>query len=61
MWEINEKVSGKFYLTFFVLVSMLAWEVFIEKTILQISNILYLLILLTLTSSTHQRILFGQR
>lgn len=45
MWEINEKVSGKFYLTFFVLVSMLAWEVFIEKTILQISNILYLLIL----------------
>lgn len=61
MWEINEKVSGKFYLTFSVLVSMLAWEVFIEKTILQISNILYLLILLTLTSSTHQRILFGQR
>lgn len=61
MWEINGKGSSEFHLTFSVFVSKLAWEVLIEKTILQIGNIPYLLILLTLTSYTCQRILFGQR
>lgn len=27
MWEINEKGSGKFHLTFSVLISTLAWDV----------------------------------
>lgn len=61
MWEINEKSSGKFHLTFSALISTLAWEVLIEKTISQISNTRHLLMLLTLTSTILQRIPFGQR
>lgn len=61
MYEINEKSSGKFHLTVSALLSTLAWEVLIEKTILQIGNTLNLLMLLTLTSTILQRIPFGQR
>ena len=50
-WEINEKCSGKFHLTFSDLVSTLAWEVLIEKTILRISYTLLLIFISTIPPS----------
>lgn len=61
MCKINQKSSGKFHLTVSALISTLAWEVLIEKIILQIGSILNLLMLLTVTSTILQRIPFGQR